>query len=134
MYRFCREYPVMVMNKTSIVLVCLMILLNKRKFTNIMYEVYNLIKTPLGIIYHKYINKGEGGYVTRLFMSTNTQFQYKQTLLYNVDHTLYLLLRLGNKQTFSFKNCKLLRVCNACCFCVFFYIHHLNGGRNNYVT
>jgi len=77
---------------------------------------------------------GEGDYVTRLFMSTNTQFQYKQTLLYNVDHTLYLLLRLGNKQTFSFKNRKLLRVCNACCFCMFFYIHYLNGGRNNYVT
>ena len=31
-----------------------MILLNKRNFTNILYEVYNLIKSPLGIIYHKY--------------------------------------------------------------------------------
>ena len=36
--------------------VCLMILLNKRNFTNILYEVYNLIKSPLGIIYHKYID------------------------------------------------------------------------------
>ena len=34
--------------------VCLIILLNKRNFTNILYEVYNLIKSPLGIIYRKY--------------------------------------------------------------------------------
>jgi hypothetical protein len=67
-------------------------------------------------------------YVTRLFMSRNTQFQYKQTFLYSVD-TLYILLRLGNIQTLSFKNRKLLWVCNACCFCVFFYIHYLNNGR-----
>ena len=87
-----------------------MVLLNKRNFRNILYEVYNLIKSPLGIIYHKYIDYGVGGYVTRLFMSTNTQFQYKQTLLYNVDHTLFLLLRLANEQTFSFKNRKLLHV------------------------
>ena len=86
---------------------CLMILLNKRNFTNILYEVYNLIKSPLGIIYHKYIDIIDFTYVTRLFMSTNTQFQYKQTLLYSVD-TLYLLLRLGNIQTLSFKNRKLL--------------------------
>jgi hypothetical protein len=53
-------------------------------------------------------------------MLTNTQFQYKQTLLYSVD-PLCLLLRLGNKQTFSFKNRKLLRVYNAgyCCM----YLH-----------
>jgi hypothetical protein len=42
-------------------------------------------------------------------MLTNTQFQYKQTLLYSVD-PLCLLLRLGNKHTFSLKNRKLLRV------------------------
>ena len=86
---------------------CLMILLNKRNFTNILYEVYILIKSPLGIIYHKYIDIIDFTYVTRLFMSRNTQFQYKQTLLYSVD-TLYLLLRLGNIQTLSFKNHKLL--------------------------
>ena len=84
-----------------------MILLNKRNFTNILYEVYNLIKSPLGIIYHKYIDIIDFTYVTRLFMSRNTQFQYKQTFLYSVD-TLYLLLRLGNIQTLSFKNRKLL--------------------------
>ena len=86
---------------------CLMILVHKCNFTNILYEVYNLIKSPLGIIYHKYIDIIDFTYVTRLFRSTNTQFQYKQTLLYSVD-TMYLLLRLGNKKKFSFKNRKLL--------------------------
>jgi hypothetical protein len=84
-----------------------MILVHKCNFTNILYEVYNLIKSPLGIIYHKYIDIIDFTYVTRLFRSTNTQFQYKQTLLYSVD-TMYLLLRLGNKKKFSFKNRKLL--------------------------
>jgi hypothetical protein len=76
-----------------------MILLNKRNFTNILCEVYNLIKSPL---------RGALGIIID-FILTNTQFQYKQTLLYSVD-PLCLLLRLGNKQTFSFKNRKLLRV------------------------
>jgi len=53
-------------------------------------------------------------------MLTNTQYKYKQTLLYSVD-PLCLLLRLGNKQTFSFNNRKLLRVYNACCCSV--YLH-----------
>ena len=77
-----------------------MILLNKRNFTNILCEVYNLIKSPL---------RGGALGIIIDFILTNKQFQYKQTLLYSVD-PLCLLLRLGNKQTFSFKNRKLLRV------------------------
>ena len=76
-----------------------MILVHKCNFTNILYEVYNLIKSPLGIIYHKYIDIIDFTYVTRLFRSTNTQFQYKQTLLYSVD-TMYLS---SKSQPFFFK-------------------------------
>jgi len=60
-------------------------------------------------------------------------------LLYNkfscrLSKQISLLSPAALDHSFSFKNRKLLRVCNACCFCVFIYIHDPNGGRNNYVT
>ena len=74
-----------------------MILLNKHNFTNILYEVYNIIKSPLGIIYHKNtLDIIDFTYVTLLFRSMNTQFQYKQTLLYSVDPLCLIKIR---KQT-----------------------------------
>jgi hypothetical protein len=100
-----------------------MILLNKRNFTNILYEVYKhyilaevydfwrkmfacfliLIKDTMDPHYIKVFVYFFPmlRYYLAIFRSTNTQFQwqYKQTLLYSVD-PLCLLLRLGNKQTF----------------------------------
>jgi hypothetical protein len=89
------------------------------------------------LIYGDYlINRWQHTNYHHLFLYFNTKTEHLPEAIceINVLESSNVSAGTQNKQTFSFKNRKLLRVGNACCFCVFIYIHDLNGGRNNYVT